>query len=420
MARSTAWLIAAGCAAISGTSAWAQQTPATPPVSAGTTQAAAAPKLSDADLEEMLAPIALYPDTLLASTLAACVYEEDFKAAAKFVAGGGKADQIASKDWDPSVKAVAAMPEVIKLLGDNTPWAVAVGQAYLTQGKEVMAAVQSLRARAWANGALKSTPQQTVVTEGQVVVIEPADPQVIYVPTYSPAVVYAPPPSSGDAAAAGVIGFGLGLATAAIIANNMDCDWHGGCVGYHGDVNVNVNRNTNINNTNINAGNRPGQAGSQWQPNQAKMSPNATSGGALNSYKGAGSGGGTASVPGRTAGSKPIASGGAPPAPKPRTAETARPSAPTARSSGTAAKPDAAASRPSGPAAKPDAPAARPSAPAERPSAPAAKPSAPASRPSAPAASPSSSPRSSGFNPSSGGGSRSGGGGGGGGGRRGR
>lgn len=144
-------------AALAMATAHAQQ-PKAPTASAGTTQPAAAAKLSAADLEEMLAPVALYPDTLLANTLAACVYEDDFKAAARFIAGGGKAEQAADKDWDPSVKAIAAFPEVIKLLGDNAAWAVAVGQAYLTQAADVMTAIQSLRARAWTNGALKSTP----------------------------------------------------------------------------------------------------------------------------------------------------------------------------------------------------------------------------------------------------------------------
>lgn len=437
-----AWLIVVGYPAIFGGPALANQQTATPPVSAGTTQAAAATKLSTADLEEMFAPIALYPDTLLANTLAACVYEEDLKAATQFMAGGGNVEQMASQDWDQSVKVIAAFPEVIKLLGDNMPWAVAIGQAYLVQGADVMAAVQSLRARAWANGALKTSPQQTVVTQGQVIVIEPADPQIIYVPTYNPSVVYVDHYDSGDVAAAGLIGFGLGITAGLIIANNVDCDWYGGCIGWghgwghggwsHNDVDININgdvnignRNTTINNigNNNNIGNRLGQEGSKWQPNKAKLSPNAASGASLNNYRGIGSGstvGANAKVPGRTAEAKPIASRGAAPSSKPREGATARPSAPTARPSAPAARPSAPAARPSAPASRPAAPAARPSAPTSRPAAPAARPPQQAPRPAAPAVRPSSSPRPSGFNPGGGGGSRSGSRGGGGGAKRGR
>lgn len=428
MIRYSPWLVTAACMMASGTTGQAQQ-PNTPPVSAGTTAQPAArasvttSKLTKADLEEMLAPIALYPDTLLANTLAACVYEDDFKAAAKFVAGGGKVDENTTNDWEPSVKVIAAFPEVIKLLAGNPDWAVAIGEAYIIQGPDVMAAVQTLRARAWENGNLKSSPEQTVVTEGKYIIIEPAKPEVIYVPVYNPSVVYVD--NGSNAAAAGVIGFGLGIATGLIIANNMDCNWHGGCVGwgygggYHGNVNVNVNRNTNINNNvninnnNINAGNRPGQGGSQWTPNPSKVSANTKSGAALNNYKGVGSGStsqANARIPGRTNGSQPIAASKAPASPQPKAANTARPSAPVPR-------PDAPgnAARPSTTPAKPSTPAARPTTPAARPATPVAKPPSPA-------------PRSSGFNPSSGGGSRSsgggggsrGGGGGGGGGGRGR
>ncbi|MFN0010096.1 MAG: DUF3300 domain-containing protein [Phycisphaerales bacterium] len=440
MQHFTPRLLAALCVMACGVNCPGQAPPKAPPPSAGTTRPApastastpsTASKLTKADLEEMLAPIALYPDTLLASTLAACVYEEDFKAAAKFVAGGGKVDATTTKDWDASVLAIASFPEVIGLLGANPEWAVAVGQAYLVQGADVMAAAQSLRARAWANGALQTTPQQTVVTEGQTIVIEPAKPEVIYVPSYNPSVVYVD--DDDDEVVAGVIGFGLGITTGLILANNMDCYWHSGCVGWgHGGNQININGDVNIGNSNnINnigsgntnigngSGNRPAQGGSKWQPNQARMSPGATSGAALNNYKGVGGGtsaGGAAAnakVPGRTAGAKPIASGKAPPAPKPKPANTARPSSPTARpSAGPSAAPSARpsgtpAARPSSPPApRPATPAARPATPSSRPSTPAAS---PASRPSTPAArpAPAPAPRSSGFNPSGGGGSRS-------------
>jgi len=214
--------------------------------------------------------------------------------------------------------------------------------------------VQSLRKKAQENGALKSSAQQKVVVEQQIIYIKPADPEIIYVPTYSPQVVYVQqPPANNDAVVAGVVGFGLGVAAGLIIANNLDCDYHGGSVGYGwhggGDVNVNVNNNTNINNninnTNVAArnnvsntaktGNRVGNEGNAWAPNKSKglatQQPNQ-----LNQYKGGATAANRATVPGgrapaNTANRSPGAA--AQPAARPSAQPAARSSAGTPRPS---------------------------------------------------------------------------------------
>lgn len=231
-----------------------------------------ADRLTPSELEELLGPIALYPDPLLANVLAASVYPDEVAEAAKVVASGGSNAQIDAKPWEDPVKAVAGIPAAIKMMGDYPDWTIALGQAYLTQAKDVMDVVQTLRKKAQDNGSLITTPEQKVVVEQKVIYIQPADPQIIYVPTYQPTVVYAAP--SNDAVVAGVIGFGVGIAAGLIIANNMDCHWHSGYVGwghyggyyggYHGgghnDVNINRNVNisgdVNIGNTNIQGGDR--------------------------------------------------------------------------------------------------------------------------------------------------------------------
>jgi hypothetical protein len=304
---------------------------------------------------------------------------------------GTDAAKIDAQSWEAPVKAVAKVPDAIKMMGQYGDWTRAVGQAYIIQSQDVMTAIQSLRARAQANGALKTSEQQTVTSEGDTIIIQPAQPEVIYVPTYSPSVVYAPPPSSGDAVAAGVIGFGVGVAVGAIIANNCDCDWHGGCVcwgGGHGDVDIDVNRNVNINNnfnnTNISNTN-VGREGARWEPNQSKASTRAGSGydrATLNSYKGVGEGSRQASIPNRQANAAPIASRPAPTAAQ-RSAGASRGNANT-----TAKVPDRPAATPvNRPAASKPAspPAARPNTPAARP-AETKRAAPPPSRPSSPSA----------------------------------
>src|SRR6187455_2334489 len=192
--------------------------------------------------------------------------------------GEALASAVEKEKWDPSVQAMAALPEVIKRLGDDIQWTTELGNAFLVQEKDVMAAVQRMRKKAQDAGNLKTTEQQKVVTQvvetQQVIVIQQANPQVVYVPAYNPVVVYGPPiypyppiyyPPPGYYAAGVAIGFGVGIA--------MGAFWGGGW-GYgprwgYGSVNINVNnryvnhynRNTNINNIN--------RAGGSWNHNPA-------------------------------------------------------------------------------------------------------------------------------------------------------
>ena len=177
-------------------------TPAPPP--------AAPVKRSAADLEKLVAPIALYPDPLIATILPASVYPLEIVQAARFVTNTNNLAKLDEQPWDTNVKAVARVPEVIKKLNDDLPWTMELGEAFLAQDKDLMDAMQSMRAKAQQVGTLKTTPQQLVVVtnvvvektvEQRVVVvtntivqIQPSNPQVVYVPTYNPAVVYYPPP----------------------------------------------------------------------------------------------------------------------------------------------------------------------------------------------------------------------------------
>jgi uncharacterized membrane protein YgcG len=250
------------------------QTPQAPLSSASPVRAPGSDRLSTAELEELVGPIALYPDTLLANILAASVYPDEVAAVAKAVASGTKPEQIASGEWEPPVKAVAKVPDALKMLADYPEWTVALGQTYLRQPDELMKVVQSLRATANSNGALKTTEQQEVIVREQTIIIEPADPEIIYVPSYSPSVVYVDDP--GDEWIAGAIGFGAGILVGAAL-NDLDCDWHGGCVGwgYHGhnDIDIDINGDVNIGNTvsnRQNVGNRVGNEGKAWAPNNSK------------------------------------------------------------------------------------------------------------------------------------------------------
>ena len=152
------------------------------------------------------------------------------------------------QSWDASVKALTQFPSVLANLAHNLTWTSSLGEAFHNQQAEVMTAVQALRAKAQAAGNLKSTPQVTVVQQSpQVIVIQPANPQVVYVPVYNPAVIYGTPYvtpyySSGDVAAAAVIGFGVGIAVGAMMSggccgwgySSWNCGWHGTAVVYHG------------------------------------------------------------------------------------------------------------------------------------------------------------------------------------------
>jgi hypothetical protein len=337
---------------------------------------AANPKLSSAELEKLLMPIALYPDPLIATMLPASVYPLEIVQAARFVSDTNNISKIDQQAWDENVKAVAKIPDAIKKMNDDLQWTISLGEAFLNQDKDVMDTVQALRNKAQKAGTLQTTEQQTIVVtnmvvektvEQQVVVvtntvvqIKPSNPEVVYVPSYPPAVYY-PPPGYVYTPGAAFMTFAAGAAMGAIIANN--CDWHhGGC--YNGG-NVNINNNVNINggDRNVNrgdrgggdrAGNRSGAGGQgkKWQPDQSRLksSGSPTASKSMDSRGwGGGSGAGAGSRPG--ANNLPSgggARGGASASARPAGAgPAARPSTGAARPAGTS---PSVSSRPSSPA----------------------------------------------------------------------
>lgn len=191
--------------------------------------------LSAEQMDNLLAPIALYPDPLLAQVLPASTFVDQIDQAARWLrSNNNNPAKIDSQQWDVSVKSVGHYPQVVYMMSDKLDWTTALGQAYVNQSTDVLTSVQRLRARAKAAGYLVTTPQQTVIVEKEVIKVVPAQPQVIYVPTYNPQVVYVQPsgPSTGTVVAAAAISFGVGLAIGAWL--NNDCNWHTHTVYYHG------------------------------------------------------------------------------------------------------------------------------------------------------------------------------------------
>jgi uncharacterized membrane protein YgcG len=230
-------------------------------------QAAPAQKtFSQAELDQILAPVALYPDNLLAQILMAATYPLEIIMAARWssanpgVSGKALEDAMAKQPWDPAVKSLTAVPQVLQQMNDNLEWIQKLGDAALAQREDVMKTVQALRAKAAANGNLKTTPEQVVKTEvvesSTVYVIESSKPDVVYVPTYDPSVVYGywgyagyppyymyPP---GYVYAPG-LAFAAGIFVGAAIWGN--CNWGGN------NWNVNVNHYNSFNRSNISNGN---------------------------------------------------------------------------------------------------------------------------------------------------------------------
>jgi len=150
-------------------------------------------------LQRLVAPIALYPDSLVAQVLAAATFPEQIVEADRWVQthsdfkGDALGQAVDQQPWDPSVKALAAFPSVLGNMDKNLSWTSSLGDAYYNQQQDVMDAVQVMRQKAQASGNLKSTTQQNVTTEGSTVVIQPAEPDVVYVPAYDPWLVYGYP-----------------------------------------------------------------------------------------------------------------------------------------------------------------------------------------------------------------------------------
>jgi len=215
--------------------------------------------MSATELQAVVAPIALYPDSLVAQVLTASTFPDQVAIASywldqnKSLTGSALMQAVDKQSWDPSVKALTEFPSVLDNMAKNLSWTSSLGEAYHNQQVEVMTAIQTLRAKAKAAGNLKTTSQVTVTEQSpQVIVIQPTNPQVVYVPEYNPAVVYGypyvvpaytyVPPPAGAVVAAVIIGFGAGIAVGAMMSggccgwgySSWNCGWHGTAVVYHG------------------------------------------------------------------------------------------------------------------------------------------------------------------------------------------
>src|SRR5712692_2529471 len=268
----------------SGSTAFAQQAQSQVMTTTTNTDAQQAPKIPNDQLDSLVAPIALYPDQLLSQTLVASTYPleiiqlQQWLEKNKNLKDKALASAVQKQNWDPSIQAMAAFPDVVKRLADDIQWTTDLGNAFLAQESDVMDAVQRMRAKAQSKGTLKTSAQQKVETqtvEGgkQVIVVQQASPNVVYVPSYDPVVVYGPPvypyppiyyPPPGYYAAGAAIAFGTGVALGAAWGGG----WGWGCGWGHGDVNVNINNKyvNNYNKNNYNKANFNKQGGT-WQHN---------------------------------------------------------------------------------------------------------------------------------------------------------
>jgi hypothetical protein len=242
-----------------------------PPASSA--PASTAKTFSQQELDQLLAPIALYPDSLLAQILMASTYPLDIILAERWVKANPSVkdkalqDALQQQPWDPSVKSLTVFPQVLTMMSEKLDWTQKLGDAFLAQQQDLMASVQALRGKAVSQGSLKDSDQQKVITEVQnnttIIKIEPTNPEIVYVPTYNPAVVYGTwpyptyppyywyPPSyyypPGYAWGGALLGFTAGV----IIGGAL---WGGITWGGGGDININSNRYNNFNRTNISDG----------------------------------------------------------------------------------------------------------------------------------------------------------------------
>lgn len=245
-----------------------------------------APKIPNDQLDSLVAPIALYPDPLLAQVLAASTYPleimqlQQWLTKHKDLKDKALEDAVMKQPWDPTVQSMAALPDVVKLLADDIQWTTDLGNAFLAQQSDVMDAVQRMRGKARDSGNLKSSEQMNVETKTienkTVVVIEQSKPDVVYVPSYNPTVVYGPPvypyppiayPPPGYYAAGMAISFGVGMAMGAAWGGGWCCNsgW-----GSNNTININnnnafVNNSNRTNNISNRSGNRTGS--NNWQHN---------------------------------------------------------------------------------------------------------------------------------------------------------
>jgi hypothetical protein len=240
---------------------------------------------SQQELDQMMAPIALYPDALLSQILMASTYPADVAEAVKWSKdnpdqkGDDAVKQVQTKAWDPSVMSLVAFPSVLDMMGQEPDWVQSLGDAFLANPDAVMDTVQSLRKKAKQQGNLETTKEQTVKVEDdagqQVIIIEPTNPSVVYVPTYNPTIIYgswwwpAYQPyyyrPVGYGFSAGVvtgIGFGIGIGITNALWGN--CDWR----NHRVDINVDRYNNINVNHNRLHTSSRH----TTWQHRSSSIS----------------------------------------------------------------------------------------------------------------------------------------------------
>jgi len=269
-------------------------------------------------LQQLVAPIALYPDSLVAQILAASTFPEQVVEADRWLQahpdlkGDALGQAVDQQPWDPSVKALTAFPSVLGNMDKNLSWTSFLGDAYYNHGQDVMDAIQVMRQRAQQAGTLKTTPQQTVTTQDSTIIVEPANPEVVYVPAYDPWVVYGDPivawpgwyPYPGiwydDAFLWFGVGFGIGW------FGGWGWGWgHWGCDWHNRNVNYNHNRYYSRSNTFYNRNNYYRGGGAPSGVNGERGGVNGERGGAPNagtrpSNGDTGAGGGVYNRPGAT------------------------------------------------------------------------------------------------------------------------
>jgi hypothetical protein len=245
-----------------GPTGQASEQPSTPPV-----------PHSPQELQQLVAPIALYPDALVAQILAASTYPTEIVEADRWMQshanlkGEELAKEVDKQPWDPSVKALAQFPSVLENMDKNLSWTSSLGDAYANQQQDVTDAVQVMRQQAHKAGHLNSNEQEKVTTQGNTIVIEPANPEVVYVPAYDPWLAYGEPivaypgwyPVPGIFLAGAGIGFGIGFGVGFFGGfgwgwHHWGCDWHGHRVIYNHNTYISHSR-TIINRNNFNHGN---------------------------------------------------------------------------------------------------------------------------------------------------------------------
>src|SRR5450755_48920 len=237
-----------------GTGMAQQSTPSSPAASTASAYTGQGVPQTAEELQALVAPIALYPDSLVAQVLTAATFPDQVAVANywveqnKTLTGSALTTAVDKQTWDPSVKALTQFPSVLNNMAQNLSWTSQLGEDYHNQQAEVMAAIQTLRTKAKAAGNLKSGSQITVVQQSpQIVVIQPTNPQIVYVPQYNPTVIYGTPYvvpgySTGDLVATGLLSFGAGMAVGAMMSggccgwgySSWNCNWHGGGAYYHG------------------------------------------------------------------------------------------------------------------------------------------------------------------------------------------